>query len=921
MSMEASAKDLFARAHELSGEQREAFLNEACGDNAELRLEVQRLLVLAEKADSFFGDSQKATILADDFDDSYAESEGDRIGPYVLRQRIGEGGFGVVWMAEQTEPISRRVALKVVKAGMDTREVLARFEAERQALAMMDHPNIAKVFDAGATASGRPFFAMELVRGIPITRFCNDQKYGPRPRLELFKDVCSAVNHAHQKGIIHRDLKPSNVMVTLAADKPVVKVIDFGVAKATHSKLTEKTLFTRFEQFVGTPVYMSPEQAAMSSLDVDVRSDIYSLGVLLYELLAGSPPFDQKSLLSAGYEEMRRIIREDEPPRPSTKLTQIQSEPDAAPGGRAAFYVTATSLKGELDWIVMKAIEKDRTRRYETASAFASDIDRYLADEPVEAAAPSAAYRFKKFARRNKIALGVAAAMVLLLLAGIAATSWQAVRATAEKQRAVEAEGIAEQRLLESEAAREDAQAVSEFLVGMFESSRPGEKLGGRGVKVADVLDRAAKKLETDLAGQPGRRAYLQAVLGHTYHALGLNHKAIELQEEALEFYREELDNDHSAVVGAMNNLAVLYREAGRPDEALGMREQVLALRRKALGTEHPRTLTAMNNLANSYHDAGRFEEALELGEQVVALRRKLHGAEHPDTLMAMINLASSYRAVGRRSEALELGGRLVTLCRKVLGVEHPETLRAMGNLANLLHAEGRQDEALEMRKEVLALKGKVLGPEHPGTLQAMINLAISHRAAGNVDEAMASGERVVALSSRVLDPEHPVTLKAMNNLANVYHEAGRRNEALALCEKVLELRRKVLGPEHPDTLLAMENLALSFSVAGRREEALAMQEDVLRLSRKLLGAEHRETLGAMTNLAGSYREAGRLDEAIELQEQALASKRRTLPPDDPYLGVAMRNLAACYEDAGRGGEAAALRQEMAAPKQDLQPD
>ena len=304
---------------------------------------------------------------------------------HVLRQKIGEGGFGTVWMAEQNEPISRMVALKVVKAGMDTKQVLARFEAERQALAMMDHPNIAKVLDAGATEAGRPYFAMDLVKGIPITQFCDEQKFGPRRRLELFLDVCSAVNHAHQKGIIHRDLKPSNVMVTLIADKPVAKVIDFGIAKATQGKLTDKTLFTRFEQFVGTPVYMAPEQAAMSGVDIDTRSDIYSLGVLLYELLAGKPPFDSKTLISAGYDEMRRIIREDEPPRPSTRLTETRS----AASADSKLHIPYSAIPTELDWIVMKAIEKDRARRYDTANELAMDIGRHLANEPVAPLAPA----------------------------------------------------------------------------------------------------------------------------------------------------------------------------------------------------------------------------------------------------------------------------------------------------------------------------------------------------------------------------------------------------------------------------------------------------------------------------------------------------------------------------------------------------
>jgi serine/threonine protein kinase/Flp pilus assembly protein TadD len=438
--------------------ERAAFLERACAGDPDLRVEVERLLSVHLRDGSFL--ERPAADLDETVDrPAIAERPGTFIGPYRLMEQIGEGGFGLVFVAEQTKPVRRKVALKLIKPGMDTREVIARFEAERQALALMDHPNIARVLDAGATDNGRPYFVMELVKGIPITDYCDQAQLTPRERLELFVPVCQAVQHAHQKGVIHRDLKPSNVLVTLHDGTPVVKVIDFGVAKAIGQHLTERTIYTRFAQMIGTPLYMSPEQAEMSGLDIDTRSDVYSLGVLLYELLTGSTPFDRHRFGTAAFDEIRRIIREEEPPKPSTRLTSLGQSLTAVSARRKTEPKKLSAMvKGDLDWIVMKALEKDRARRYETAGAFAADVRRFLAEEPVEARPPSAWYRFGKLARRNRVALATAGAVAGALVLGIAVATWQAVRATRAATRAVHAEGRA---LAERDAAeRARAEAV-----------------------------------------------------------------------------------------------------------------------------------------------------------------------------------------------------------------------------------------------------------------------------------------------------------------------------------------------------------------------------------------------------------------------------------------------------------------------------
>jgi serine/threonine protein kinase/tetratricopeptide (TPR) repeat protein len=944
-------EEIFDAARELASNERAAYLAMRCGQDADLRLRIEGMLEADAAAGEFFKtrEAPPSTVVLTSEDASLSiEKPGDRIGHYKLLQQIGEGGMGLVYMAEQDQPVRRSVALKIIKLGMDTRQVVARFEAERQALAMMNHPHIAKVFDAGVTDSGRPYFVMELVRGVPITQYCDKNCLPTRQRLDLFILVCQAVQHAHQKGVIHRDLKPSNILVTLNDGVPWPMIIDFGIAKATHQRLTEKTLFTHFAQMIGTPAYMSPEQAEMSKLDVDTRSDIYSLGVLLYELLTGETPFKSEELLAQGIDAMRRTLREKDPAPPSTRLSTMMG-PDLtviALHRQADAPKLVKLVRGDLDWIVMKCLEKDRTRRYDTANGLATDIERHLSCQPIVARPPSRWYEFQKTVKRHKFGFAAATALVLVLILGLVFSTWQAVRAT-------KAEKLADDRLAEAVRAGQEAEAISTFMSDVIQSPDPTRD--GRSIQVVELLDRAAKKLDTELAGQPRRKAALQGRLGNTYVALGLYREAIPLQEKVRDYCLVTFGQAHSNTFMSLHNLALAYHKAGRREEALKLREEVLALRRKTLGPEHLDTLTSMSALSASYDGAGRLGDALEMREETLRLRRKVNGPEHPDTIGAMSNLASSYFDANRRDEALKLREETLALSRKTLGPEHPNTLLAMGNLANsyldanrwdealklseealalyrkvlgpehpstleeshnvaiCYYKAGRREEALNLHEEVLSLRRKTLGPEHPDTLSSMYALSVSYGVAGRNDEALKLVEEALALHRKVLGSEHPNTLGVMGYLAESYRTSGRKDDALKLGEEALALKRKVLGPEHPSTLDVFHNVAIYYDEVGRKGEALKMREEILRLRRKVNGPEHPDTLRAMGNLAGSYRYAGGREEALKLREEVLALCRKVLGPEHPDTLWAMHTLSISYDDTGRKDEALQLSEESLA--------
>jgi eukaryotic-like serine/threonine-protein kinase len=857
-------KSIFLAAIEIGpAAERAEFVDRSCAGDPALRARVAALLAAHDNPPQLLEVPEETAPAGDGA--GPPDPPGTVIGPYKLLQQIGEGGMGVVYMAEQMHPVRRQVALKLIKAGLDGHQVAARFEAERQALALMDHVNIARVLDAGETppahAGGppRPYFVMELVRGVPITKYCDDHHLTPRQRLELFVPVCRAVQHAHQKGIIHRDLKPSNVLVTLSEGRPVPKVIDFGVAKATEQKLTDRTLFTQCGTLVGTVEYMSPEQAEMSPLGIDTRSDIYSLGVLLYELLTGSTPLTHKRLKEAAFGEILRLIREEEPPRPSIRLSDSGEALASISARRHTEPAKLTRLvRGELDWIVMKALEKDRTRRYETANGFGQDVERYLADEPVQACPPSARYRLRKFARRNWGPVIAASLVFLALLVGIAGTTAGLVRANraveserlakweAEEQRrtalrAAEREAgerqTAEAAKVEAQAKEAEANAIVQFFEErVLAAGRPKWKDGGLGhdVSLRDAVRASLPALGTSFKDQPLVEARLRHSLGTTFQYLGDPTSAAEQSEKARALLTRHLGPEHPKTLRSVNNLAVSYADLSRPAEALKLREEVLAAQKRVLPPDHLDVLMSMHNLASSYADMDRPAEALKLREEVLAALKRVLLPDHPDTLRGMHNLAASYADLNRPAEALKLREELLAARRRVLPPDHPDILMSMHNLANSYADMGRPAAALKLREEVLAARKRVFPPDHPDTLASMHNLANSYADLNRPAEALKLREEVLAARRRVLRPDHPDTLRSMNNLAASYAEQNRHGEAVKLYEETLAARRRVLPPDHPDTLWSMYNLALGYANLNRPAEALRLIDDALaRVSRQ----------------------------------------------------------------------------------------
>jgi serine/threonine protein kinase/tetratricopeptide (TPR) repeat protein len=777
------------------------------------------------------------------------------IGPYRILQKIGEGGMGEVYLAEQSAPISRRVALKIIKPGMDSREVVARFAAERQAISMMDHPCIARAFDAGTTEQGRPYFVMEYVQGLPITEYCDRNKLGTPERLKLFARVCEGVQHAHQKAIIHRDLKPHNVLVTVVDDQPVPKIIDFGVAKAMGSTLADDTVFTRIGQMIGTPEYMSPEQFDTTGGSIDPRTDIYSLGVILYEMLSGAPPFDTSDFRKDGYDAIRKRIREVDPPKPSTKVgSSGEISSLSAKNRRTDPARLASELRGDLDWITLKALEKDRTRRYPSASELAQDIQRYLSHEPVLATPPSATYRLSKMIRRHRGAVAALAAIfAILVVTAIVSTSLY-FRAQRESRRAQE------------EAAR--SEQVATFIRDMLAGVGPSVAMGRDTKLLREILEKTSKRVDRDLTGQPRVEAEMRSVLASTYADLGEYDTAQPHLDKSIALFTSELGERDPRTLRAVTQLGQLQYRLGRMDVAESLLVRTLAIEREVVGQDSVQTLITTASLAAVYGYNGDVAKADSLGEIAVAGLRKKLGESSAETQSVMFTLAQSYTDQRRTGAAESLYKDLIRVQLADFGPEHPNLLSARMGLGWTYRIASRLPEAERETREALETMRRVLGNDHAETMVAINNLGIIYNDMGEYAKAEPLYMENVAGGRRVQGERHPEAIASVVNLGSFYQSRGRHTEALAEASKALRLFEGVVPDDFPGRAIAHQIRGVSLVKLGRHAEA---EKDLLEANRVLLpmfGPEHRRIVELHKSLYEVYTRLGRADEAAKWKSE-----------------------------------------------------
>jgi serine/threonine protein kinase/tetratricopeptide (TPR) repeat protein len=819
---ESKAKAVFGEAVEIPADERDAFLDNACGTDIPLRHRVEELLNGFVRAGEFLsepdeldrtgGIDQGETVVLG----PTSEGVDDIIGRYKLLRVVGEGGFGIVYEAEQLEPMRRTVAVKVIRAGMDSPQALARFERERQALALMDHPNIASVYDGGTTESGRPYLVMEYVRGVPISEYCDSHNLSTAERLALFQQVCSAVQHAHQKGVIHRDLKPSNVLVTIREARPAPKVIDFGIAKALDHRLSERAFATEHRQLLGTLEYMSPEQAQMNGLDIDTRSDVYSLGVLLYELLTGSTPFDGEELRSVGYGEMQRIMREDEPPRPSAKVSTLGHDAIEIARRRHCDPAALTrTIRGDLDWIVMKSLEKDRTRRYETASHFSADIQRFMSHEPVDASPPSASYRLRKFIRRNPAGVAAAAVVAVVLVAASAVSATFGVNATRARE-----EMSRQSRLRE---------AVEEFFLDRVYGTLDPDVAGAGDISARAILDHAGSAVNS--VHEPELEAAIRHDFGVLYQSLGMYEKARSHLEAALELREELLGANDLDTIETLNHLALVRAELNDPnrgdlEQARRDLERVVEVRRSQLGPDHASIARSLDDLSRVRFAMDDSAGALEAIDASIAMFERLNppGEETADHGGAIASRAKYLDRAGRYREAAGLYEEAIRIQQRNLGPDHSRVATLKTLLGGTLSRLGRFSEAARQINDALAVRRKLLLPNHPSIAQSLSSIATNFLNSGQPDKAEPFAREAVQIYTESHGAEHAFVADANVLLAKSVRRKSedpeRLTEALALVDQALDIYDRQEHPDELHVLIARRDRAAILLDLGRIDEA-----------------------------------------------------------------------------------------------------
>ncbi|MEL7448898.1 MAG: serine/threonine-protein kinase [Pseudomonadota bacterium] len=809
------------------------------------------------------------------------------VGPYRIIDVLGEGGLAVVYLAEQREPVQRRVAVKMIKPGMDSRQVVTRFESERQALAVMDHQNIAKVYDAGVTDAGRPYFVMEHVPGVRLTTYCDTHTLSTADRVRLMMEVCSAIQHAHQKGVIHRDVKPSNILVAERDGKPQVKVIDFGIAKALGPSLTGADAVTRLGQFVGTPRYMSPEQADGSGLDVDTRTDVYSLGVVLYELLTSVPPIDLDGVPDHA---VRYALRDKEPVTPSHRLHTLgQALPAVAKARHADPTTLERTLRGDLDWVVMKAMHKDRAQRYDTVAALGADLERFLEQRPVVARPPSGWYVMSRFVRRNRAAVVAGAVAALAILAGAALVTAALVRAQrAEQQVRVEAE---------------TSRQVSDFLVGLFKVSEPGEAAGTT-VTAKDILDSGAERIGSDLSDQPEVRATLMATMGQVYQQLGLYPQSEALLRDALDANRELHGDESLPVAQARNRLGLVLSDSGDYESAEALLRQSLAVRESEAEPDQAAIAQNLADLGWVLYENGQYDEAVAVYERTLDLHRQQFGDDSLQTASVMNRFAVLRRATGDTTEAEPLLRGALAIYRRELGSESLEVARMLNNLGSLLYERGDYADAEPAYREALALRQSLLG-KHANVATTMNNLALLLRARGDYAGAEAMYDQVLELRRDLLGEQHPAIGGTLNDLGVLYHDLGDYPKAIERLQQARQLFDDALGADHPNSAVIRTNLADSLYASGSYVWARDLATEAVTTLENRLPAGHWRTAVARSVLGAALAGTGDLAAAQPLVADSMEPIRSAKGEDAPYTRSAVQRLQFFCTRAASAGYAA----------------